>query len=316
MNCEIYSFGEPLVGFYSKSERSLSQIGDFHMTWGGDTSNVALAAAKLAHSSGYITRLGTDAFGRGLMKLWESNGVDTSNVRLDSENPTGMYFISFNGASHEFSYRRKDAAAAKFGPRDAETVELEGIKILHLSGISQAISRDCLEASFILMKRAKALGAKISYDLNYRNKLWSPELARTVYLNTIQDYADIVSFNEQEKEILCLSETSEEDALKRIIDLGASVVAFRRGSRGAIIGTAEKIVEGTAKKVEVTDTVGAGDAFMAALLCCTLEGATLEKTLQFSLVAAALACTATGSTEGQPTRREVDNFLGGNPVTQ
>ncbi len=178
MSCEIYSFGEPLAGFYAKDQRRLSQIGDFHMTWGGDTSNVAVASARLGRSSGYITRIGNDSFGHGLMELWKSKRVDTTNGIIAPESPTGMYFVSFNGEKHEFAYRRKDAAARKFGPADAEKISFEGVKIFHLSGISQAISRECLEASFVLMKRAKALGAKISYDLNYRGKLWSTSWQR------------------------------------------------------------------------------------------------------------------------------------------
>jgi len=315
VSCEIYSFGEPLAGFYAKDQRRLSQIGDFHMTWGGDTSNVVVASARLGRSSGYITRIGNDSFGRGLMELWESNGVDTTNVIIDEESPTGMYFVSFNGERHEFDYRRKDAAARKFGPADAEKISLEGVKIFHLSGISQAISRECLEASFVLIKRARALGAKISYDLNYRGKLWSSELARAVYLKTITDFADIVSFNEEEMEILSL-QGSPVEAVMEVMNMGPGIVAFRRGSQGAILGTNEGIFEGKAKKVKVADTVGAGDAFTASLLCCNLENTGTQETLEFALRATALTCTATGSTEGQPTRKQVMDFSGGNPVTQ
>jgi 2-dehydro-3-deoxygluconokinase len=315
VNCEIYSFGEPLAGFYARDERRLSSTGDFHMTWGGDTSNVAVASAKLGHSAGYITRVGSDAFGRGLIELWTSSGVNIENAIVDEESPTGMYFVSFNGEKHEFDYRRKDAAARKFSPSDAARVSLEGIKILHLSGISQAISRECLEAGFVLMKRAKELGAMVSYDLNYRGKLWSRDLAKAIYLKTICDFADIVSMNDDEAEILNLPENHEE-AVRKIMDMGPKTVAFRRGSQGAVLGFDGQILTGKAKRVRVADTVGAGDAFTAAILCCILESQTTDYTLQFALTAAALTCTATGSTDGQPTKKEIRDFLGGNPVTQ
>ena len=315
MNPEILSFGEPLAAFYSKDRRSLSRAGEFDMTWGGDTSNVALGISKLGHSSGYITRVGNDAFGEGFIDLWRSNSVDTTNVIVDTNRLTGMYFASFTGEGHEFIYRRKDAAASTYSTEDAETVDLEGVKILHLSGVSQAISRSCLEASFVLMNRAKEQGALISYDLNYRSKLWSKDLAKSVYLSVILDYADIVSLNDEEQEVLDLHGVPENAAMS-LLKLGPKIVALRCGIRGAVIATEEKVVKGKAKRVEVADTVGAGDSFTASLLCCFLEACDIDNTLEFALSAAALTCTQIGSTQGQPSKEQVLNFLGANPVTQ
>ena len=315
MKPEVLSFGEPLAAFYSKDRRSLSKAGEFDMTWGGDTSNVALGISKLGHTSGYITKVGNDAFGEGFFNLWKSNGVDTTNVIIDSDRLTGMYFASFTGEKHEFIYRRKDAAASTYSVDDASKVDFEGVKILHLSGVSQAISRQCLEASFTLMNRARENGAVISFDLNYRSKLWSRDLAKSIYLSVISNYADIVSLNDDEQEILGM-EGNPEDAANSLLELGPKIVALRCGVNGAIIATRKRSVKGKAKKVEVADTVGAGDTFTASLLCCYLEDRDVEDSLQFALSAAALTCTKTGSTEGQPSRKQVLDFLGGNPVTQ
>ncbi len=315
MKPEVLSFGEPLAAFYSKDRRSLSKAGEFDMTWGGDTSNVALGISKLGHSSGYITRVGNDAFGEGFIDLWRSHSVDTTNVIVDTTRLTGMYFASFTGEGHEFIYRRKDAAASTYSTEDAESVDLEGVKILHLSGVSQAISRQCLEASFVLMNRARENGAVISFDLNYRSKLWSRDLAKSIYLSVISNYADIVSLNDDEQEVLGMK-GNPDDAANSLLELGPKIVALRCGVKGAVIATRKRSVKGKAKKVEVADTVGAGDTFTASLLCCYLEDRDVEDSLQFALSAAALTCTKTGSTEGQPSKKQVLDFLGGNPVTQ
>lgn len=315
MKPEVLSFGEPLAAFYSKDRQSLSKAGEFDMTWGGDTSNVALGISKLGHTSGYITKVGDDAFGEGFLNLWKSNGVDTTNVIIDSDRLTGMYFASFTGEKHEFIYRRKDAAASTYSVDDARDVDFEGVRILHLSGVSQAISRQCLEASLVLMKRARENGAVISFDLNYRGKLWSSELAKSIYLSVISGYADIVSLNDEEQEVLGIK-GDPEDAANYLLELGPKVVALRCGVKGAVIATRKKSVKGRAKIVEVADTVGAGDTFTASLLCCYLEDRDLEDSLHFALSAAALTCTKTGSTEGQPSKKQVLDFIGGNPVTQ
>jgi len=312
---EVLCFGEPLAAFYSKGRRSLSKAGEFVMTWGGDTSNVALGISKLGHTSGYITKVGQDSFGEGFLDLWRSSGVDTTNVIVDEDRLTGMYFASFTGDKHEFIYRRKDAAASSYSVDDARDVDFEGVRILHLSGVSQAISRQCLEASLVLMKRARENGAVISFDLNYRGKLWSSELAKSIYLSVISGYADIVSLNDEEQEVLGIK-GDPEDAANYLLELGPKVVALRCGVKGAVIATRKKSVKGRAKIVEVADTVGAGDTFTASLLCCYLEDRDLEDSLQFALSAAALTCTKTGSTEGQPSKKQVLDFIGGNPVTQ
>jgi 2-dehydro-3-deoxygluconokinase len=304
----VYSFGEPLAGFYATNERSLAAIGDFHMTWGGDTSNVALALKKLGHQSGYITKVGNDFVGEGLLELWKTTGVDIRNVIVDHNYGTGMYFVSFKNGKHEFDYKRKNSAASTLKPSDIDELHLDNFKILHLSGITQAISKNCMEAGFYLMESARKQNKMISYDLNYRGKLWNPDTAKCVYEYVIKEYADIVSFNEEEADILGLSSNPKE-AVKEILKYKPSLVVFRKGEEGAVLGAEKGVIEMKAYNVEIADTVGAGDTFTAAILAGTIEGMQFEEILKFALAAAACTCSKTGSVEGQPYRNEVEELL-------
>lgn len=281
MNCEVYCFGEPLAGFYSTSERSLSEIGDFHMTWGGDTSNVALAVKKLGHQSGYITKIGNDFIGMGLLELWKDSGINVENVFVVNNQETGIYFVSFKNGKHEFDYRREGSAASTFSLSDIDKLVINDFRIFHLSGISQAISKSSLESGFELMERFKNNNIIISYDLNFRKKLWNPATARCVYQQVIEKYADIVSFNENEAEILALP-SDPTKAVKEVLKAKPKLAVYKRGDKGAVLGIGKQIIEREAYPVKIADTVGAGDTFTAAILVGFIENMEPDEMLKFA----------------------------------
>ena len=108
--------------------------------FGGDTSNMAIAAARLGARAGYVSRVGDDAFGRSLLRLWADEGVDTRGVTTDPAAPTGVYFVTHGPAGHEFSYLRAGSAASRMEPATLPVDVIRGARVLHVSGISQAIS--------------------------------------------------------------------------------------------------------------------------------------------------------------------------------
>ena len=113
MQPEIISLGEPMLEFNATEEGSLSEVEHFAVGWGGDTSNFAIAASRLGGSVGYLTRLGDDEFAESFIKLWQKEGIDTSQVVRDAKAPTGIYFISRKGNTHYFTYYRKNLVELK-----------------------------------------------------------------------------------------------------------------------------------------------------------------------------------------------------------
>jgi len=203
----IIAFGEPLVGFYPTLERDPNY---FRMTLGGDTSNLILQLAKLGYSTKYITRIGTDYFADYIRHKWEEWNVDCSDVKIDPVHSTGVYFVIFDeNKKHHFIYKRENSASANYLIGDAEEVVLSGTKIFHFSGITQAISKSALEASFYFAKKCKENNILISYDLNYREPLWGKDYFSSIASYTIQKYADIVTLNFDEAKILKLTEDPE-----------------------------------------------------------------------------------------------------------
>src|SRR5512141_794597 len=154
----IVALGEPMIEFnQARADAPESYLRGF----GGDTSNMAIAAARLAGAAGrvgYVTRVGDDAFGRMLSELWQREGVDTRGVAVDPVAPTGVYFVTHGPRGHEFSYLRAGSAASRMTPEALPREVIAGTAILHVSGISQAISASACDTVFAAIELAEASG--------------------------------------------------------------------------------------------------------------------------------------------------------------
>ena len=134
---DIVALGEPLIEF---NQARADDPSSYLQGFGGDTSNMVIAAARLGARVGYVTRLGSDAFGRMFVDLWTRENVDTSGVAFDAEAPTGVYFVTHGPKGHEFSYLRAGSAASRMRPEQLPNASIESARLVHASGISQAIS--------------------------------------------------------------------------------------------------------------------------------------------------------------------------------
>ncbi|MFQ6094754.1 MAG: sugar kinase [Candidatus Bathyarchaeia archaeon] len=305
---DIISLGEPMVEFCATSTGSLKDVKLFESGWGGDTSNMAVAAARLNKACGYVCRIGDDEFGRSFLEMWQREKIDTSHVIIEDGSFTGVYFISIvDGGEHDFTYYRKDSAASHLSPDDIDPEYIKGSRIFHSSGISQAISTSCREAVFKAAEIAKSAGAIFSYDPNIRLKLWPINTARAVVSYTIE-MADIIMPSMEDVKLIT-GHSSSERAAKQILKMGPRIVAIKLGAEGSLIATEDEIIKAPGFTVNVVDTTGAGDAFDGAFLTGILEGLGLEKTARFANATAALKTLGKGAVAPLPRRSEVEKFL-------
>jgi 2-dehydro-3-deoxygluconokinase len=304
---EVLCFGEPLIGFFTENLSEGQSL--FKAALGGDSSNVALAVKKLGHPSGYTTKIGKDIFAEKIQKNWEKEGIDTLNVFVDDAHQTGIYFAIFQpNGKHDFIYKRKNSASANYTIEDAKKVSLNQTKVFHLSGISQAISKSCLEASFYLMRKCKKKGIKISYDLNYRNALWSEDYFNSIAWHTIKHFANLLCLTIDEAALIGLKEEPEKIA-EIILNEGPEYVAVKLGKKGCVFGSSDGIERCRTFNIKTIDTTGAGDASTAAIIVGLLEKMKNKQIVYFANAVASMVCEAIGSTEGQPTREEVEKFM-------
>ncbi|HEY4371478.1 MAG TPA: sugar kinase [Burkholderiales bacterium] len=275
--------------------------------YGGDTSNAIIACARQGAPCGYITRVGSDEFGRMLLDLWRAEGVDTAGVAVDGEAHTAVYFVTHDARGHVFSYLRKDSAASRMRADDLPAELIRSARYLHVSGISQAISASACDATFGAMERARAAGVKISYDTNLRLKLWPLERAREVIGRAIalSDYL-LPSL----EDLQALTDVEGADALLDwCFDHGARSVVLKRGREGCIAATREARTPIAGRMVNTVDATGAGDCFDGAFLARLHAGDDLVTAARYANAAAALTTTGFGAVAPLPRRDAVLAFL-------
>ena len=300
MSADIVALGEPLVEFnQAKADDPHTYLQGF----GGDTSNMAIAAARVGARAGYVTRVGDDAFGRMFVALWQREGVATDGVAVDADAPTGVYFVTHGPQGHEFSYLRAGSAASRMAPSNLPREVIRAAKILHVSGISQAISASACDAALAAMDEARSAGVRVSYDTNLRLKLWPLPRARAVILASLArcDYC-VPSLDDAR----LLFDTADEAA---IIDAchraGAPIVVLKCGARGCMVSIGARREAIAAHPVASVDATGAGDCFDGAFAARLVAGDDPFGAARYANAAAALATTGYGAVAPLPRDADV-----------
>lgn len=303
---DIVSFGEPMVEFNAESVGGPRTGSLYSIGFGGDSSNFAVAASRLGGSSGYLTRVGADSFGALLQQLWHEEDVDAGHVIVDDAHPTGLYFIMRYGATSEFTYRRAGSAASRLSPADLPDGWIEQAKVLHVTGITQAISQSASETVFAAIERAKAAETLVTYDPNIRPALWPLHTARAVARYTIS-LVDVVLPNLDEGRLL----TGYEDPraiTQELLALGAPLVVLKMGSAGAIVASPTEYTAVPALAVKAKDPTGAGDTFDAAFAVSMVEGKAPADGAAFAAAAASEVVQNLGAVSPIPSRHRADEL--------
>jgi len=301
MRPEILCLGEPMLEFNQQPD------GRYLPGHGGDTSNCAIAAARLGASVGYITHIGADTFGDSFMSLWADEGVDTTTVRQVTDAHTGVYFVTHGPEGHQFSYFRAGSASSRFGPDDLPIDALKTAKILHVSGISQAISASAADAVFAAIDTVKSAGGKVSYDTNLRLKLWPLDRARAV-IHAAMSSCDIALPGLEDA--VQLTGLSDPDAIADFyLGLGAGVIALTLGAEGTLVATPDDRRRIGGRRVEAIDATAAGDTFDGAFLSRIVAGADPFAAARYANAAAALSTQGYGAVAPMPRQSAVEAFL-------
>jgi 2-dehydro-3-deoxygluconokinase len=301
---DVVALGEAMIEF-NQARR------DDPQTWlqgfGGDTSNMAIAAARLGAKSGYATRVGDDAFGRRLFELWASEGVATDGVAIDGEAPTGVYFVSHDVDGHRFSYLRAGSAASRMSPAALPLAVVRSARVLHLSAISQAISTSACDACFAAIDVARAAGARVSYDTNLRLALWPLARAKAIVHETLRNADWALPSLDDARQLFDVEDP------ERIVDachaLGAPIVVLKLGRDGCLVSEGGQRTAIAGVRVASVDATGAGDCFDGAFIARVCAGDDALTAARFANAAAALATTGYGAVAPLPRQDAVMRLL-------
>ncbi|MFG2334597.1 sugar kinase [Streptomyces sp. NPDC048604] len=308
-----------MVTFVPTTAGRLADVPAFARTIGGAESNVACALAAAGHRAKWVGRVGADGFGDHLVEAIGAYGVDVSAAVRDPARPTGVYFRTATDRAtdgHEVLYYRAGSAASAMSPATVPWETVGGGRILHVSGITAALSDDCRALMHELLA-ARPGRPLVSFDVNYRSGLWRDGQGAGVLLELARG-ADVVFVGADEAvEAWGLKSTGAiADALP-----GPGLVVVKLGAGGAIAfdrrpeaGEGLEDADGTATlvrapRVDAVAPVGAGDAFAAGFLSATLRGLGVKERLRHGHLMAAAALTVPGDLGVPPARAHADRLV-------
>jgi 2-dehydro-3-deoxygluconokinase len=303
-HADIVSLGEPMVEFNQTGE------GDgrlYLQGFGGDTSNFAVAAARQGARVACLGALGDDPYARLLRRLWDEEGIDHTDVATDPDAFTAIYVVTHGAAGHQFSFFRSGSAASRLTPARLPLDRIDNARVLHLSGISLAISETACDTAYAAIDRARQAGVKVSFDTNLRRKLWSIDRARAVMSDVIaRSDLCLPSLDD----LVAITGLTDPDALvDHCLRLGAKVVALKLGERGALVADGNQRHRIAPHPCQPVDATGAGDTFGGAFVHRWLQGDSLEQAGRYAAVAAALSTQGWGAVAPIPTAEQVRRAL-------
>jgi 2-dehydro-3-deoxygluconokinase len=303
---DIVAFGEPMVEFNQTGEGGGRT---YLQGFGGDSSNFAIAAARQGARVAYVSAVGADPYGQMLRQLWTQESVDHAQVVTDQQAFTAIYFVTHNASGHHFHFFRSGSAASRMSPACLPLETLHASRVLHLSGISLAISPSACDAGFAFMEAARAGGAQISFDTNLRLKLWPVTRARAVMTEAIR-LCDICLPSYED--MVALTGIENDDAIvDHCLGLGARVVALKLGERGALVANERERHRIAPHPCKPVDATGAGDTFGGAFVSRLISGDNLERAGRYASVAAALSTEGFGAVDPIPHQHRVMSALAG-----
>ncbi len=274
---------------------------------GGAESNVAIALSRLGVASGWAGLLGDDEPGHLVLDRIRAEGVDTRAARRVDDHPTGLYFREEVGGRVRVYYYRRGSAASTMAPESIDLRCLEGASYLHLTGVTPALSAECGHFVTWAAREARRRGIRVSFDVNYRSRLWGPAAAREA-VERVLPHVDLLFVSLEEADALW-GWPDEEAGVARLAAAGPRQVVLKRGHAGATAWQDGVRFDAAPFPVREVDPIGAGDAFAAGYLAGELQGADVPERLRTANAMGALCVSTLGDYEGLPSASELADFM-------
>lgn len=305
MTAEVTTYGETMALMTAAEIGPLRSSRSFSLSYAGAESNVAVGLSRLGVAASWWGRLGNDEFGHMIYNGLRGEGVDVSGVTWSEGEPTGLMIKERRtGDTVRVAYYRKGSAASRMGADHIDADAIKGARVLHVSGITAAISERSAACLWLACDLARKSDVAVSVDLNFRSRLWTADEAVPV-LRELVGRADIVFATDSEAAML-LGDASPDALAARLAALGPREAVVKMGSKGAVSVAEGRVVTQAARPVQVVDPVGAGDAFAAGYLAAWLADEQPEDRLWTACEMGRYAVAVQGDCEGLPTREELD----------
>jgi len=271
---DVLTLGETMTRLSPPSYGVIGQSEALDLRIGGAESNVAIALARLGVRCAWLSRVTDNPLGRRMVGEISAQGVDTSHVIWVDEGRVGTYFIEYGQGARVTSviYDRADSAITGLCPEEIRWDVVAQARLVHLTGITVALSDSCERVVDMMVDRARAAGAEVSFDVNYRSKLWSPNRALE-RLKPIMAKTDIVFVSSRDAEVLFGSPPDSEGMARHLSGMfPRQAIVITMGSAGAVCIWRGRVHSGKGLSTVAIDRFGGGDAFAAGYLFAHING--------------------------------------------
>jgi len=319
----VVTFGEAMLRLTPPGNDRLERAVNLGVTVGGAELNTAIGLACLGVPAAWVSVLPENALGRAIARGARGGGVDVSGIRWvpESEGRAGIYFLeeASDPRPSAVTYDRANSAMARStaGGFDWPTL-FSGASAFHISGITPAVGPGCRAESLTAMTAARAAGATVTFDLNYRSKLWTEDEARACFAELVPRSDILFASRGNLRTFFGFDGVGEEIMRQAQEELGVKVVVLTRKKGKAsrsislssiALGADGQIGESPWRKVEIVDRLGGGDAFAAGFIAAYLDDpADMTHAASLGTAAAAVKHTMPGDFLAT-TRAEVEAVL-------
>lgn len=312
---DVVTLGETMALIKAETPGPLAHVSSLSLGMGGAESNFAIALRRLGTSVTWVGRVGTDSLGDLVLRELAAEKVTAVAIRDDAA-PTGLMVKERRTPEAvKVWYYRRGSAGSRLNRADIPAEGIARAKLLHITGITLALSDSAADAVRYAVDCARDAGVLVSFDLNYRAALWPPEEAGEQFRRMIAQ-ADIVFAGDTEA-AMAVGEANEPlELARRIAELGPAHSIIKLGAEGCVgvIGGVNYAQE--AIRVNAVDSVGAGDAFVAGYVAELLAGKDVPARLLTAARVGAFACLVPGDWEGLPRRSELELLDAREPVAR
>jgi 2-dehydro-3-deoxygluconokinase len=300
---DVLTFGETMALLTPQQVGLLRHAGTLDIGIAGAESNVAIGLARLGASVRWIGRVGDDEFGRLITMTLRGQGVEVDAI-VDADAPTALMLKEQRmSRATRVVYYRAGSAGSRLAPDDVDAATIAEARVLHVSGITPALSGSARRTVLEAVDHAAAAGVLVSFDVNHRSTLWGADEASAVY-RQLALRSDIVFATEAEAAMI-VEGSGPVELAQALAALGPSTAVVKRGALGAVAVVDGAVIEVPPVIVIAIDSVGAGDAFVAGYLAALCAGEEPADRLLLAAQTGAFAVTVRGDWEGAPTRDEL-----------
>jgi 2-dehydro-3-deoxygluconokinase len=316
---EVVTMGETMGLLRADTPGPLFHARSVSLGMGGAESNFAIALSRLGVAVTWAGRVGADSMGELVLRELRAEGIDVHGI-VDPQAPTGLMIKERRTLEQlKVWYYRSASAGSRLQPQDVPAEQIRGARLLHLTGITPALSASAAAAVNHAIAVARDAGTLVSLDLNYRAALWPKDEAGEVYRRLLRQ-VDLVFAGDEEAMIALGLEASQIhpplELARQLTALGPRQAVVKLGALGAVAVADGAELTRAAVPVNAVDTVGAGDAFVAGYIAEFLAGEGLEQCLKTAVRTGAFACQVPGDWEGMPRRSELELLESKDPVAR